>query len=57
MVCRWCREPKDPELEICFPCIFPEVRQETDPEKRATALEHARTQARRVRARQAARNA
>ncbi len=43
MICRWCHEPKDPELDICFPCIFPEVREEDRPDKRGELIESIRT--------------
>lgn len=39
MRCRWCHEPKDAELDICFPCIFPEVREEGRADKRAELVE------------------
>lgn len=38
MICRWCHEPKDAELDICFPCIFPEVREEEREDKRVELI-------------------
>ncbi len=42
MICRWCHEPKDAELDICFPCLFPEVREEERADKRAELIDEIR---------------
>ena len=39
IVCRWCHEPKDAEMGICFPCLFPEVREEDRADKRAELID------------------